>query len=136
MWFIQKRGEEGNRIIQRFFTWSTDPLLGEIPCGDEAHSGGEAREFYAKLADEIADEFEINPCLDAEHMVGTFIGGPDPPSKGFCGDINSHLAQGDFFLFCPTRPSRMVGAVVTLASELERARDRLLQKALDGEFPA
>jgi len=30
----------------------------------------------------------------------------------------------------------MVGAVVILASELERAKDRLLQKALDGEFPA
>jgi len=135
MWFIQKRGDEGKRMIQKFFMWGTDPTIGAIPCGDEAHSGEGAKEFFAKLAEQIVEEFEVNPCLDLEQMVRIFTIGPDPPSEGFCGDIASHPAQRDFYVFCPTQPSRIVAALAHLTSELERNRDVLLGKALGREFP-
>ncbi|KAF9649412.1 hypothetical protein BDM02DRAFT_3113808 [Thelephora ganbajun] len=139
LWFTKKRGEEGKTLIRRFFTWETDPLpTMEIPCGNRLHSGMEAQEFYRSLAEKIAEEFDVNPCLDMDLMARIFVNGPDPPSEGFCEpeEIDLHQVQEpDFHVFCPTRPSRIVQSLIHLASSLEYDCELYLRKALDGEFP-
>jgi len=135
VWFMQKRGEEGKRMIREHFVWSRDPRLDDIPCGHETHSGAEAVDFFEQLAERIVDGFEVDPCLDTERMVKIFVNGPDPPSDGFCRETD--LNQGeDFFLFCPTQPTRIVRSLCHLASRLDHSCREYLGKAMDGEFPA
>jgi len=135
VWFMQKRGEEGKRIIRSHFTWSTDPRLDEVPCGLESHSGVEAVDFFEQLAEMIVDGFEVDPCLDTERMVKIFVDGPDPPSDGFCGNIDSN--QDEYiYLFCPTQPSRMMKSLCNLASRLDHSCGQFLGIAMDGNFPA
>ena len=134
-WFIEKRGQEGKKVIREYAVWNTDPVLGEIPCGHKVHSGTEAEKFYRKLAEEIADEFEFDPCLGTEQMNRILTSGPDPPSTGFCKDIDANPIQEAFTLYCPTRPSRIVESLDSLASRLEWCQERCLTKAFDGELP-
>ena len=135
LWFMQKRGEEGRRVIRNYFAFNTDPFMGEFPCSHEAHSGRAAVKFYDELARKIGDKFEDDPCLDTEQMVEIFVNGPDPPSKGFCGDIDSDPIPDEFSMFCPTRPSRIVQSLRDLASSLDYDCKLYLGKAMDGEFP-
>ena len=135
LWFMQKRGEEGKRQIRNYFVWNADPFMGEIPCNNEAHSGRAAVEFYDRLTEKIVREFEVNPCLDTERMVQILVNGPDPPSKGFCGDIDSDPIREEFLIFCPTRPSRIMQSLCDLASILDHDCKLYLGKAMDGEFP-
>ena len=135
VWFMQKRGEEGKRMIRNHFVWSADPRLDDIPCGYPSHSGVDAMDFFEQLAERIVDGFEVDPCLDAERMVKIFANGPDPPSDGFCGDIDSNQGE-DIYLFCPTRPSKMMQSLCDLASCLDHRSREFLGKAMDGNFPA
>ena len=135
LWFMQKRDEEGKWVIRNYFVWNSDPFMGEVPCSNEAHSGRAAVEFYDQLAEKIVEKFEIDPCLDTERMVEIFVNGPDPPSRGFCGDIDSNPIPDEFSVFCPTRPSRIMESLCDLASSLDYDCKLHLGKAMDGEFP-
>ena len=135
VWFMQKRGEEGKRIIREHFEWSTDPRLDMPCCSYEEHSGVEAMDFFKQLAERIVDGFEVDPCLDTERMVKIFANGPDPPSDGFCRHDDSDQAE-NIYPLCPTRPSRMMHSLCGLALRLDLSCREFLGKAMDGNFPA
>ena len=133
VWFMQKRGEEGKRMIRSYFVWSTDSL-DQILCGHKLHIGVEVVDFFERLAERIVDGFEVDPCLDTERMIKIFANGPDPPSDGFCGNIDSYQEEG-MGLFCPTRPSTMMESLCDLVSLLDRSSGEFLGRAMDGKFP-
>jgi len=136
VWFMQKRGEEGKRMIREYFVWQTDPFAGGVPCGHKTHSGEEAVDFYYRLTEKIVDEFEVDPRLDTRRMVEILVNGPDPPPHGFCKVIDSELAPDEFTAFCPTRPSRIMRSLCDLTSYLDDKCKLYLGQAMDGEFPA
>ena len=135
VWYMQKRGEEGKRVIREHFVWDTGPF-DEHPCNPESHSGGETVDFFKQLAERIVDAFEFDPCLDVERIVGIFIHGPEPPSEGFCSEIDLEEFQNNYPpIFCPIRPSRMMQTLCDLVSRLDSTCLEYLGKAMDGEFP-
>ena len=142
VWFIKERDEEGKKTIRSHFLWNADGVIdgmpyADIPCGQKTHIDGDTVGFYQKLAEKIADEFEIDPRLDKERMVEVFVNGPDLPPNGFCRRIYLRLASSpdDSSEFCPTRPSRIMWLLCSLVSNLDHSFELLLTKAMDGEFP-
>jgi len=140
VWFMKERDEVGKREIRSHFLWDPDPFVdgipyADIPCGQKTHVGGDAVVFYQQLAEKIVDGFEIDPRLDKERMVEVFVNGPDPPPNGFCRGINLVTSLDGFLEFCPIRPSRIMSSLCSLVSSLDLTYQRLLTKAMDGEFP-
>lgn len=138
LWFIERRGAEAKREIRTSleeWSYSHDPEFETtMTCGN--HSNDQVRGFYDSLAEEIVEEFDIDPCLDAEKLVMAMQRAPDPPDIGFCKDIYSCSGQEFTSIRCPLRPSGIVDRLSCLASQLESICQVYLRKALDGKFPA
>ena len=131
-WFMQKRREEAKKVIQAHMVSWRDEV--EVVACDE-HSGGAALRFYGALAEVIVGKFDADPRLDAGKLAMALQDAPDPPHTGFCKDIDSRPEQEDVILYCPLRPSTIVGFFGGLAWRLESICKQYLSRAFDGDLP-
>jgi len=134
LWFMQKRGDEAKGAIRTGLAPPKDDMDHDrIVCHE--HSDGKYQEFYEGLAEVVVEKFDVDPRLNAGKLVTALMMVPDPPHTGFCGEDQPPGIPDHFFVYCPARPSAVIGRLSALAIDLGSICERYLSAALDGEFP-